>query len=174
MLRKIFALTVLASVGLSFSQSAQAAQPDTEPERREMLHRMLFAIYDKQNKYDEASTELSELSKLKPNDATFPVTAGMLLLKQKKYDEAMTKFDEAIKADPNLAEGYAMKGQAYSAQKKYKEAVAQYTIANTHLKTGQSFNAQISVNQQLLEKQIQDQQYLDAINGKGKAKSKTK
>jgi tetratricopeptide (TPR) repeat protein len=172
MLRKIFALTLLACFSLSLPQRAQAAQPDTEPERREMLHRLLFAIYDKEGKFDEASVELSELAKLKPNDATFPVRAGMLLLKQKKYDEAMVKFDEAIKADPNMAEGYAMKGQAYAAQKKYKDAVAQYTIANTHLKTGQNFNAQISVNQQLLDKQIQEQQYLDAINGKGKAKSK--
>jgi len=174
MLRKICALTLLACVSFSFSQRAQAAQPDTEPERREMLHRLLFAIYDKQSKFDEASIELSELAKLKPNDATFPLTAGSLLLRQKKYDEAMTRFDEAIKADPNMAEGYAMKGQAYAALKKYKDAVAQYTIANTHLKTGQNFSAQISVNQQMLDKQVQDQQYLDAINGKGKAKPKAK
>jgi tetratricopeptide (TPR) repeat protein len=174
MLRKIFALTVLACVSLSFSQRAQAAQPDTEPERREMLHRLLFAIYDKQGKVDDENAELSELAKLKPNDATFPVTAGRILLKQKRYDEAMAKGDEAIKADPNSADGYAMKGQVYSSQKKYKEAVEQYTIANQHLKIGQNFNAQASINQQLLDKQVQDQQYLDAINGKGKAKPKAK
>lgn len=172
MLRKIFALSLLACVGLSFSQQARAAQPATETERREMLHRYLYAIYDKQSNYDEALKELNELSKLKPNDGTFSVHAGLLLLKQKKYDEAMAKFDEAIKAEPNLAEGYAMKGQAYASQKKYKEAVEQYTLANQHLKAGQSFSAQISVNQQLLEKQNQEKAYLDAINGKGKTKTK--
>jgi tetratricopeptide (TPR) repeat protein len=174
MLRKIFALAVLACVSLSFSQKAQAAQPDTEPERREMLHRLLYAIYDKQSKVEEETAELSELSKLKPNSAAFPVAAGRILLKQKRYDEAMAKGDDAIKADSASADGYALKGQVLSAQKKYKEAVDQYTLANQHLKTGQNFSAQISINQQLLEKQVEDQQYLDAISGKGKAKPKAK
>jgi tetratricopeptide (TPR) repeat protein len=174
MLRKIFALTLLACFSVSFPQRVQAAQPATEPERREMLHRLLFAIYDKQSRVDEENAELSELAKLKPNDATFPVTAGRILLKQKRFDEAMAKADEATKADPNSADGYALKGQVLSVQKKYKEAVEQYTIANQHLKTGQNFNAQISISQQLLDKQVQDQQYLDAISGKGKAKPKAK
>jgi predicted Zn-dependent protease len=172
MLRKIFALTILTTFSLGLAGKAFASQPETEPERREMLHRILFAIYDKQGHTDEADAELTALSALKPNDPSFALMSGALFLKQKKYDLAQAKFDEVIKTDPNLAEGYAMKGQTFAAQKKYKDAVEQYTKANQHVKAGQNFAAQISVNKQLLDKQTEEKAYLDAISGKGKPKGK--
>jgi tetratricopeptide (TPR) repeat protein len=152
--------------------TAQDSQTPTQSltpnQRREKIHRFLYAIYAKADNFDSEQQELRELISLVPEDPIFHYSLGLLMMKQGKYNDAIQNFDDAEKVDPNYGSAYAMEGECYAKMKKYKQAIEQYTIAQQHAKTGQSFKSQIDVNQQLLERYEQEQKYLQLINKKSK------
>jgi tetratricopeptide (TPR) repeat protein len=150
------------------SESQTPTQVLTPNKRRENIHRYLYAIYTKQENLDSQEQELKELISLVPEDHIFHYMYGLLMMKQNKYNEAIQHFDDAEKVDPNYGSAYAMEGECYSKMKKYKQAIEQFTIAQQHAKSGQSFKSQIDVNQQLLDRYEQEQKYLQQINKKGK------
>jgi tetratricopeptide (TPR) repeat protein len=148
--------------------SRTPTQALTPNKRRENIHRYLYAIYTKQENLDSQEQELKELISLVPENNIFHYEYGLLMMKQGKYNDAIQHFDDSEKVDPNYGSAYAKEGECYSKMKKYKQAIEQYTIAQQHAKSGQSFKSQIDVNQQLLERYEQEQKYLQQINKRGK------
>ncbi len=144
------------------------ATPEQAAARSEMIHRVLYAIYKRLQQHDDQVSELAALAILKPTDPTFPYLAGVVKTQQGKPEEALQSFEQAIKLNPEYADAYAMEGQAYAKMDKYQLAVDKYKLAQAHAKSGQDFNAMISVNQQLLERQQQEQAYLNALKKRGK------
>ncbi len=157
--------------GASVSDNSNSATPTqvlTPVQRREKIHRVLFAIAQKQKNVTQEEVELGELISVQPTNPDFHQEYGLLMMEETKYPEAIQHFDDAIKVDPDYANAYAMKGECYAKQKKYKEAIEEYTKAQQHAKAGHSFRSQIAVNEQLLERYEQEQKYLQQINKRTK------
>jgi tetratricopeptide (TPR) repeat protein len=139
-----------------------AVMPDVP--RRELIHRVLFEMYYKQENFDAAAQELDELLKLKPESGLFQYAYADVMQKQKKYPEAIQHLQEAVKSDPTYPDYYAIMGDCQLKMKKYKEALDSFTQAQQHARQGQNFNSKINLAQQYYDRQKQEEDYLKQIN----------
>ncbi|MCR9141866.1 MAG: tetratricopeptide repeat protein [bacterium] len=71
----------------------------------------------------KALERLDELSKLYPNDAGYPNTIGVLLMRTGKYREAVSYFNNALRIDPDDGTIYKNLGILHYEQKEYSKAI---------------------------------------------------
>jgi tetratricopeptide (TPR) repeat protein len=145
--------------------AAAGANPSAPPEppRAEMIHRTLYAIYDKQDNHDLALAELDELIRLKPSDPVFPFAYGNMLMKDQKWTDAIPRFESATKLDPTFSNAYCGIGDCQMKLKKYTEAIDSYTLASRNAKAGQDFKFKIAQARQYQERKQQEDDYNAAI-----------
>jgi len=154
-----------APSGTNQSQAFVAPADSEKPKisRAEMIHRTLFAIYDKLENHDSAAAELDELMRLKPSEAVFPFYYGQLLAKDGKWNDALARFEFATKLDPELSNAYCGMGDCQMKLRQYKEAVVSYSLASQHAKAGQDFSGKVAIAKQWQERKQQEDAYAAAL-----------
>jgi tetratricopeptide (TPR) repeat protein len=143
--------------------SAAAPSSPAEPSHAEMIHRTLYAIYDKQDNHELALAELDELIRLKPSDAVFPFAYGNMLMKDQKWADAITRFEAAIKIDPTFSNAYCGIGDCQMKLKDFAKAIDSYTLAGRNAKAGQNFTAKLGIARQYQERKQQEDDFNAAL-----------
>jgi predicted Zn-dependent protease len=128
-----------------------------------MIHRTLYAIYDKQDNHELALQELDELIRLKPSDPVFPFAYGNVLMKDQKWTDAIPRFEAATKLDPTFSNAYNGIGDCQMKLKKYTEAIDSYTLASRNAKAGQDFKFKIAQARQYQERKQQEDEFAAAL-----------
>jgi tetratricopeptide (TPR) repeat protein len=144
------------------------------PPRAEMIHRTLYAIYDKQDNHDLAMAELDELIRLKPSDAVFPFAYGNVLMKDQKWPDAIARFQAATKLDPTFSNAYCGMGDCQMKLKKFSDAIDSYTLASRNAKAGQNFTSKVAIARQYQERKQQEDDYNAAVKKLSAPKSAPK
>ncbi len=144
---------------------ADAATPSSpaEPSRAEMIHRTLYAIYDKQDNHDLALAELDELIRLKPSDPVFPFAYGNMLMKDQKWADAVARFEAATKIDPTFSNAYCGIGDCQMKLKEFTKAIDSYTLAGRNAKAGQNFSSKLAIARQYQERKQQEDDFNAAL-----------
>jgi tetratricopeptide (TPR) repeat protein len=145
-----------------------------EPPRAEMIHRTLYAIYDKQDNHELAMAELDELIRLKPSDPVFPFAYGNVLMKDQKWPDAIARFQAATKLDPTFSNAYCGIGDCQMKLKKYSDAIDSYTLASRNAKAGQNFTSKVAIARQYQERKQQEDDYNAAVKKLSAPKSAPK
>ena len=168
--------TTPSSTAPAVTAPANTAAAPGEPPRSEMIHRALYAIYDKQDNHDLAAAELDELIRVKPNESVFPFAYGTLLMKDSKWTEAIARFQAALKIDPVFSNAYCGIGDCQMKLKEYTAAVESYSNAAKNAKAGQNFTAKVAIAKQWEERKKQEDDYNAALKklGGGGAKAPAK
>jgi tetratricopeptide (TPR) repeat protein len=146
--------------------AAAAATPTgpADPPRAEMIHRTLYAIYDKQDNHDLALAELDELMRLRPTDPVFPFAYGNMLMKDQKWTDAVPRFEAAAKIDPTFSNAYCGIGDCQMKLKEYTKAIESYTLASRNAKAGQNFASKLAIARQYQERKQQEEDFNAAVN----------
>lgn len=89
----------------------------------EQINNFMVTLYTDMGKKDEATKRLEKLIKSDPNNKSFRLSYGNLLMQMKRYDDAIVQYKKALQIDPryydalrNLASAY--KNKAYVIQKR--------------------------------------------------------
>lgn len=86
--------------------------------------------YDRLGKFVETAADLTEASRLRPNDLSYRDRLGLLhTYKTKNYDAALKAFAEATRIDPKNPITAANVADVYLEMKNYEKAVAAFTEA---------------------------------------------
>jgi len=89
----------------------------------------MAAIYVRQGKYEEATKEMEQASKLFPDDYNYLRILAELSQVKGQLNKAIDFFKKASECAPKNADLYAKLGKIYFDQKNYKEAEAQFKKA---------------------------------------------
>ena len=143
--------------------AANATAGPAEPPRAEMIHRTLYAIYDKQDNHDLALAELDELMRLKPTDPVFPFAYGNMLMKDQKWADAIPRFEAAAKIDPTFSNAYCGIGDCQMKLKEFTKAIDSYTLAGRNAKAGQNFTSKLAIARQYQERKQQEDDFTAAV-----------
>lgn len=97
------------------------------------LYSKINALWDKNNaQYTDpkkAIEYLTEIIRLKPDDAIPYYCRGVAYYCLPQYQQAIKDYDEAIRLKPNYAEPYGNRGLAYSMLGQYQQAIKDYDEA---------------------------------------------
>jgi tetratricopeptide (TPR) repeat protein len=92
----------------------------------EQINNFMITLYDAMGKKDEATKRMEQLIKSDPNNKSFRLSYGNLLMQLNRYDDAVIQYEKALELDPkyydalrNLASAY--KNKAYVIQKRQLE-----------------------------------------------------
>jgi tetratricopeptide (TPR) repeat protein len=96
----------------SYKKALELADASGDNTAKAGAYNGLAAVYNKQKKFDEASTmsakaaDLSTTDAAGGGDATALYNAGISLWNAAKYPEAQAQFQKAVKIDPKMAEAF--------------------------------------------------------------------
>ena len=110
----VAALLLTATAPMSAESGMQADKETSGVPRREAIHRLLFAIYNRQNNVQGQLEELRMLLQLNPSDATIHYALGCLLMRTGKITEALEEFNHVLEINPNFANAFEKKAACES------------------------------------------------------------
>ena len=138
-------------------------EPTNEP-----ANNFLVTLYNAMGKKDEASKRFEDLIKKDPNNASYRLGYGNLLMQMDKYDEAIVEYNKALEIEPsyydamrNIASAY--KNKAVLIQKRQKDAVDADATKKTTMKPDE-YMPYIKLSAEFFEKCRKSPKYTNDID----------
>jgi tetratricopeptide (TPR) repeat protein len=87
-------------------------------------HRYMAEALWRRGAYDEALSQMSEVTRLEPTNAGLAVRAGEMLLASGRREVAVTHAERAIRLEPRLASAWALRGRCFLQMNHTERALA--------------------------------------------------